>query len=1035
MVITGGNIKAVDLGGNFNIGAGSGSRDDGTLTDGTNSVSLCTITLDGAAANTAVTEVVLPQGASYGVKDVKTLDTDKLYFYLPANTAVNTITAGTAEYICNRNNTYYTTHGTTGYADIKETTHDVVCSLCGTVFIDNANHQYGVNDKCVCGRDKHTHNWTYIADENTDTITAKCTENGCPLTNADGGSVKISVADIEYNGNAAEAVVTNTLTTGDAYTVTYTGTTCGGAEYNSTTASTDAGSYTAILSMGGESVSADFEITPKELIPSFRFFAPNPKTYDGTTELPVMRVNADNIVASDDIIIGYTSPAHFEDAHVGENKTVYITNISLTGDDAANYTVKDTYTTTWSISPAPITVTPKAGQTKVYGTEDPEFEYEITSGQLFSEDTLTGALGRTTGENVDQYAYNLGSLANPDYDITLEATDKFEITQATPDVSGVVATIADNSTSEEDVQLDGAKGVDGSALAGEFAIASTGPMTWGENTVRFTFIPDDANYTSANSTATVTVKDTIVPTGQVTVEENSWTAFVNDITFGLLFNKTVDVKVIAEDALSGVKSVEYIESGEALTLETLQQIANWNPMGADDKVSVTAEDSKQFIYYIRITDNAGNVTYLSTDGATFDTQPPVIHGITEGAVYYTTQRFTAQDSNLENVTVNGNQSTTFALGGNVDREYVVVAADKAGNSTKVTVQMKTIASISETIKDLTEENVTADNADTIKDVEEALAAVDETDASPTEKDEIAAAQENIDALQKVIEDTEKEVSDIETEAGALNPDTVTSDDKPEVEQFIGEMTDKLDDANLTEAQKDRIQQSIDEAEGILDKMAEDQEKLNDALDSVPAVDTDNVTGGDIDNLQTAKENLEELLNDENYTAEEKAEIQDKLDEIKDIANDIGKTYKIIHGAGGNWTKGSSKTLGFTANGLFKLFVEVRVDGNVITRDVDYTAQSGSTIVTLNKSYLDTLSVGKHKLEVVYDVLGTEHIADCEFTVKAKPAENTSDTTATPTDNVPKTGDTTNTLGWMAVMLSSIAALAVVLKKKKEYENR
>jgi LPXTG-motif cell wall-anchored protein len=158
------------------------------------------------------------------------------------------------------------------------------------------------------------------------------------------------------------------------------------------------------------------------------------------------------------------------------------------------------------------------------------------------------------------------------------------------------------------------------------------------------------------------------------------------------------------------------------------------------------------------------------------------------------------------------------------------------------------------------------------------------------------------------------------------------------------------------------------------------------------------------------------------------------DVYKDIADEIGSTYVITHGADGKWTKGSSKTLGFTANGLFKLFKEVRVDGNVLVKDTDYTAISGSTIVTLKQSYLDTLSVGKHKLEVFYDILGEEHIADCEFTIKAKPAPATQATPA-PTDNVPKTGDSTNTVGWMILMLSSMAALTVVFKKKKEYEDR
>ncbi|MBQ5323939.1 MAG: LPXTG cell wall anchor domain-containing protein, partial [Oscillospiraceae bacterium] len=39
------------------------------------------------------------------------------------------------------------------------------------------------------------------------------------------------------------------------------------------------------------------------------------------------------------------------------------------------------------------------------------------------------------------------------------------------------------------------------------------------------------------------------------------------------------------------------------------------------------------------------------------------------------------------------------------------------------------------------------------------------------------------------------------------------------------------------------------------------------------------------------------------------------------------------------------------------------------------------------------------------------------------------------NSVPKTGDNTNTVVWMAVMFSSMTALAVVLKKKKEYEDR
>ena len=76
------------------------------------------------------------------------------------------------------------------------------------------------------------------------------------------------------------------------------------------------------------------------------------------------------------------------------------------------------------------------------------------------------------------------------------------------------------------------------------------------------------------------------------------------------------------------------------------------------------------------------------------------------------------------------------------------------------------------------------------------------------------------------------------------------------------------------------------------------------------------------------------------------------------------TYKFIEGANGSWTKNSGKNLGFKVNGEISKFTGVKVDGTLIGND-KYTAVSGSTVVTLKKDYLETLSVGKHTLSVVY----------------------------------------------------------------------
>ena len=93
------------------------------------------------------------------------------------------------------------------------------------------------------------------------------------------------------------------------------------------------------------------------------------------------------------------------------------------------------------------------------------------------------------------------------------------------------------------------------------------------------------------------------------------------------------------------------------------------------------------------------------------------------------------------------------------------------------------------------------------------------------------------------------------------------------------------------------------------------------------------------------------------------------------------TYNFIDGANGEWLKNSNKDLGFKTDGEFSKFTGVKVDGTLIGVD-KYTAVTGSTLVTLKKDYLETLSVGKHTLSVVY----TDGECTTEFEVKNKVVE-------------------------------------------------
>ena len=159
---------------------------------------------------------------------------------------------------------------------------------------------------------------------------------------------------------------------------------------------------------------------------------------------------------------------------------------------------------------------------------------------------------------------------------------------------------------------------------------------------------------------------------------------------------------------------------------------------------------------------------------------------------------------------------------------------------------------------------------------------------------------------------------------------------------------------------------------------------------------------------------------------------------------------IIAGANGSWQKSGTDGLSFTSNAAFADFIKVQVDG----KDLDasnYTVKEGSTIVTLNAAYLNTLSVGKHTLSVV-SANGT---ATTEFTITAVQTggdqtegnqtggdNQTGGTTPQEPDKdggttaIPQTGDSSNAVLWIALLFASGVGLfgAVVYSRKKRYNS-
>ena len=187
-----------------------------------------------------------------------------------------------------------------------------------------------------------------------------------------------------------------------------------------------------------------------------------------------------------------------------------------------------------------------------------------------------------------------------------------------------------------------------------------------------------------NITVTAQWKDSEKPTGEIKINENSWKAFLNNITFGLFFKDTQTVTITAADNSGETVTVEYLLSDKELTkaeLDGMTFTVYTAPFGIDP--------DNEYIIYVRLTDNAGNTDYICSDGIVLDGTSPVITGIEDGKTYCEAQTVTITEKYVDTVTVNGTAVTLDTTGSftlaPADGEQKIVVTDKAGNTAEMTV--------------------------------------------------------------------------------------------------------------------------------------------------------------------------------------------------------------------------------------------------------------------------------------------------------------------------------------------------------------
>ena len=146
-------------------------------------------------------------------------------------------------------------------------------------------------------------------------------------------------------------------------------------------------------------------------------------------------------------------------------------------------------------------------------------------------------------------------------------------------------------------------------------------------------------------------------------------------------------------------------------------------------------------------------------------------------------------------------------------------------------------------------------------------------------------------------------------------------------------------------------------------------------------------------------------------------------EEKDIQKEI--IYKFLEGENQKYIINESTNARFRIDADYSLFQsggKVYID-DILVDTNNYTSESGSTIITLKKDYVSKLSVGEHKLKVMFNDGG---VAESKFTISEVNNE------VKEIVKNPQTGDSIATY----IILSIISVVGIVVatiinKKKKE----
>lgn len=396
--------------------------------------------------------------------------------------------------------------------------------------------------------------------------------------------------------------------------------------------------------------------------------------YDGKPHVPTATVT--NTVGDDKCKVTVS----------GEQTEVGTYTATATGLSDSNYKLPAQKTVTFEIvkaqRKAPTSVT-ATGTTYKGGTDgklnnvDSSMEYKKDGENEWHSITGNTVEGLSTGKYYVRYKDSKNYYASSEKEVYIANGQEIKVNVPASQVGytlNVSNTVVDyNESSTLTFKLN-----KGYSKTTDFAVKVNGETVQLNNNNQYTIknIQKDTDIT-VEGVADITAPDT-----EIKVSNKTWKSILNKITFGLFFKETQKAEITATDEGSGVNKYYYYvdKSGSEKSLTEKQlQAVDWK-----EGESVTFSEDSNYVIYAKVTDKAGNIKYVSTDGIVIDTIAPQVSGVESNQTYTKTQTFTVTDNNLDTVKVDG--QTVESTNGSytlVPKKgtYTIEVTDKTGNKT------------------------------------------------------------------------------------------------------------------------------------------------------------------------------------------------------------------------------------------------------------------------------------------------------------------------------------------------------------------